>query len=283
MNFREIKKEYFMSDANENTYLLLDHGGLPGLINQLSRCNAQWTSLLHSTAEQSALTAAPILVLASEEGRSLVTQRFVDWLVLNGAYTSTVIILSSPLELGCMRESLVARLDAKLSEDVDAMLRFFDPRILENLTKVLTVEQADYFFCPAARWRYVNRDGEIREIRSNFSSQERIALPLILNQAQEIALLEASEVDQILDLLRSNYPRITATLSLPMQHDLVKQKISMARQDGLNSVLKIAIYIAIPLIEGEKFTEGSNWHCFLEKLRQENFDSSELFTLDEEE
>ncbi|WP_020651644.1 DUF4123 domain-containing protein [Massilia niastensis] len=189
IDFRVIAEESLAEYPTSNLYFLLDHGGLPGLYRQLSRSSLGWTSLFDSTREANALAVAPFLILAGSNGQLRMSRSFLEWLGENGTYSSTVIMLSSPLQIEPMTSRLTARLDVRISENMEAMLRFFDPRVLESLIEILSVEQAKEFFSPAQAWRYVDRAGRMAGVTTFFNVQENFSAPLVLSQQQEFALL----------------------------------------------------------------------------------------------
>jgi hypothetical protein len=258
IDFRAVAEELLVAHPTSNLYFLLDHAGLPGLHRQLLRTSAKWASLFDNTKEANALAVAPILVLATSEGRLQMSRSLFKWIGENGTYTSTVTMLSSPLGLEPLKSRLAARLNVRLSEDMEAMLRFFDPRVLEGLIKILSAEQAKEFFSPASAWRYVDRTGNLVEIATNFHIQEILSTPLVLSQQQEFALIDASEIDQVIDLLRSNLPKLTAALPLSELYGFVSQKLTQSRQDGIDSILKSTLYIAALLSEGEILPEDNH-------------------------
>jgi hypothetical protein len=279
INFHAVAREALLAYPSSHLYFLLDHSGLPGLHSELLKTSLKWISLFDGTLEKSAPAAAPILVLAGSKERFGMSRRLCDWIARNGTYTSTVLILSSPLQFESLATRLKARLLVTLSDDMDAMLRFFDPRIFETLTKVLSSEQSKSFFSPADRWYYVDRAGELMQVTSNFSREENFSPPLVLNQCQEFALLDESEIDQVLDLLRSNLPTLLAALPLNNQSAYVSRKIELAKRCGFRSVSEFAICVAICLLKGEEFAGSSLWQVFIEKLKKDELDLSEDYFL----
>lgn len=269
MDFHAAAEELLAAHAGSNLYFLLDHGGLPGLHRELLKYSVEWASLFENTKEANALAVAPIIVSVGSENRLSMPRLLLDWLGENGIYTSSVVLLSSPLPIGCMKKRLVRRLDARLTENIDVMLRFFDPRVLESLAKILTAEQREEFFGLAISWGYVDRVGELKRIATAFNSEESFSPPLLLSQQQESALINASEVDQVLNLLRSTLPALTASLTLPDQYMFVSRQIGAARQLGLDSVLQFSLYAAAIWSEGESFVDSPSYSYFLDEIKAE--------------
>jgi hypothetical protein len=276
IDFRAVVEKSLVVNPESNFYFLLDHGGLSGLHQQLRKSSVEWVSLFDCTKETSALAAAPILILTASGGQLRMSRSLLEWIGKSGTYTSTIIMLLSPLHIEYMRARLAARLDVRLSENMTAMLRFFDPRVFEGLTTVLSIEQAKEFFSPAEEWRYLNREGKIAGMKSAFSTDEILSGPLMLSQKQEFTLLEACETDQVLDLLRSNLPRLMGKFSLPDQYLFVSRQIIVAKENQLDSVLQFSLYTAIVLSEGEKVIEDARWPRIIAKLKEGDCDFSEI-------
>jgi len=277
IDFRVVAEEFFRAFPKSNIYFLLDQSGLPGLCQQLSRGSAAWINLFNRTTEASALAVAPILVLVGSNGDSHATQRLFNWIAEKGTYTSTVTVLSSPLPMDLMAERLKNRLGVRISENMEAMLRFFDPRILESLERILTIEQSAAFFGTAEAWRYVDRTGKLKRIDSEFHIVDRLPTPLTFTQKQEFDLIDASEIDQVLDLVRTNVPSAMADRPLCEQYDFIKHEVEIAKRHGFDSVLKYAFYIVVPVLEGEDFVGSAEWENFLDKVKNNDFDFLEKF------
>jgi hypothetical protein len=241
INFRAVIEDYLATHAEAHLYFLLDHSGLPRLLRKLDSSKLPWASLFEDTRESSALAVAPILVEVAVVGKSL-PFLFLDWVAEHGAYSSTVTMLDSPLALDVLKRRLAARLDIKLSENTDAMLRFFDPRILAQLRMTLTEKQAQSFFSVAAHWWYIDRAGVLREFDADYTPSDGNATQLVLTQEQEFAMVDAAEADQVLSLLNDSVPNLLERIDVFSRYDLVVEKIVDAKKIGLNSIRDLMIY-----------------------------------------
>lgn len=277
IDFRAVAQASITSFPRSNFYFLLDHGGLPGLHRQLSCASTKWISLFDGTTEAEALDVAPILVLAATNGRVSLSNRIFDWIGQNGTYTSAVIMLSSPLLMEPLKKRLGVRLDVKLSGDFDAMLRYFDPRVLETLVKTLTAEQLVNFFSVAEAWQYVDRGGNIKNISSNFSNRDHFSHPLVLTPEQESILIDGSETDQVLGLLRAHVPQLLEKLPSSNKHERISKMVEASKNDGLTSTLQHTIYAAMALLNEEPFIVSDARECFLNGLRNNEIDNLEAF------
>lgn len=283
IDFRAVTEELLAARPMSSVYFLLDHAGMPGLHRRLRNSSVQWSSLFDGSNEANALQVAPFLVLAASEGHLRMFRDLFTWIGENGTYSSSVVMLTSPLDMATLRHRLATRLDLGLSENMEAMLRFYDPRVLESLFRILPVEQARTFFSPAESWAYVDRAGKLVSVATAFDAEDNFCAPLVLGEQEEFALLEACEIDQVLDLLRQNTPALMATHSLADQSTFVDRAIGTARQHGVDSVYKFSLYAAVGLRHGEGFVNGPQGRRFLEKLKQDDFDfqdESEMLDLD---
>lgn len=280
IDFRAVAEELLAVQPSSNLYFLLDAAGLPGLHRQLLKASLKWSSLFESTKEANALHVAPFLILAGSGGQLRMYRSLFDWIGKHGTHSSSVVMLSSPLDMASLRNRLAARLEAKLSENMEVMLRFFDPRVLESLINILPAEQAKVFFSPADTWRYVDRAGKLVSVATAFDINETFAAPLLLGEQEEFALIEACEIDQVLDLLRENLPKLMATLSPPDQAEFVSRAMGTARHQRVNSIYIFSLYAAVLLLKGEAFADRPQWAQFVEELQRDDFDSNRLDMVD---
>ena len=241
-HFRAVIDGHLATHPDAQLYFLLDHAGLPGLLRKLDSHRLQWVSLFDGTRESGALAVAPILVFVGRM-ESQLPRLFFDWVAQHGAYASAVTLLDSPLAIDVLQRRLVARLESKLSENMDVMLRFFDPRILAQLRTTLTPEQAAAFFGVAAHWWYLDRAGVLWDFDTNFASTDAAEVPLVLCPEQEFALIDASEADQTLALLNRKLPNLMEKIPLPERYEKVFNRISDAKKLGLESIHDFMIHI----------------------------------------
>jgi hypothetical protein len=195
-----------------------------------------------------------------------------EWIGKNGTYTSTVIMLSSPLQIEPLANRLTVRLDVKISEDMKAMLRFFDPRIFEGLMSVLSTEQVASFLAPAERWWYIDRAGKLVSVDARFNVIEELALPLVLSAKQEFDLLDSSEPDRVLASLRENAPELIQKQPLPAQYEFVVTNIQAARSAGLTSIADLVLYNIVVLIKGLDFISGETWSRLMDEIKSKSVD-----------
>ena len=251
--------ERSIAENPANLYFLLDHGGLPGLYRELARTSTSWMSLFEGTTEANSLAVAPILVLAGSDGAMRLPLSLCKWISENGTYSSSVMMLLSPLEIGQLRERLKFRLNVCLSEGMDAMLRFFDPRVFESLIGVLGAKQAMVFLSAAQKWWYVDRSGTIKSVDSMFNDVASADEALNLSASQEFALVDSCEPDQVLKGLRENASSSLEKLDVARQHEFVVSNIYEAKSIGLRSLSDLILYNVAVLTVGKSPSNESQW------------------------
>lgn len=285
IDLRMVAQESLAGRPESNLYLLLDHGGLPGLHRQLQKSSAKWVSLFDCTNEANALDVAPILILIGSVGQLQMSRFLFEWIGKNGTYTSTVIMLSSPLQIESLKTRLTARLEVRISEDMRAMLRFFDPRTFEGLMTVLSPEQLTTFLAPAERWWYIDRTGKIVSVDAKFNVADELAMSLVLSAKQEFDLIDTSEPDRVLASLRENAPDLIQKQPVPAQYDFVATNLQSARSAGLTSLADFVLYNIVVLIKGVDFTKGETWSRLMDQVKLKRVDFMEMISsldIDEE-
>jgi hypothetical protein len=272
IDLRTVAQESLADRPESNLYLLLDHGGLPGLHRQLQKSSVEWVSLFDCTNEANALVVAPILILIGSDGKLQMSRSLFEWIGKNGTYTSTVIMLSSPLQIESLRNRLTARLDVRISEDMKAMLRFFDPRIFEGLMNVLDAEQLAKFLAPASKWWYIDRAGKVIRVESTFNAADESAAPLELSAKQEFDLIDASDPDRVLASLRENVPDLIKKQPLSAHYDFVVTNLQAARSAGLSSFADLVLYNIVVLKKGLDFIQSATWLSLLNDVKSKSAD-----------
>ncbi len=253
---------------SDTLYALADHAGMPGLAQKLTASKVSWTNLL-GDGRDDALAAAPLLfpIQATESPRQ---DSLLDWIGYRGTYTSSLVLLASPLPRHELARRLTERLDVALPENVTITLRFFDPRIFEQLVQVFSPEQRAAFLGVAHDWWFVDRRGQLRHVDSKFSEVDLLDSPLNLNQEQEHALLDASEPDQVANMLKERMPEAYQGLPAPERHDFFLRHMNAARNYGIQPTHELGLYCGLALLYGEGFSMEKEWQPVLEKVRTGN-------------
>lgn len=253
---------------NENFYLLIDHAGIPGLDGKLHYAKLAWTSLFEGTAQANALSVAPLLILIGSASQKLRYGAFFTSVCERGAYNSCLMLIASPLSLSELASRLTARLEAKISEDMDVLLRFFDPRVFEQLVHCLSNEQRKDFLSAGSAWWFVDRRGELQAVDAQFSHAESFYLPLVLSERQEDELVDASQIDQVEEQLRLSVPSELSRVPPSKRHDFIRKHMVAASDFRITSTRELMLYCAVALVYGEDFSARPEWSSNLVLIRE---------------
>ncbi|MFC0131971.1 hypothetical protein CR105_16250 [Massilia eurypsychrophila] len=267
-SLRDVHATHANKHPNDFFYLLVDHAGMPGLHRELQRSKIEWVSLFEGTTQVNALSVAPLLVCIQTRSPTLRDDWLLRWICETGAYSSSLMLIASRLSMRVLAERLTARLDAKISEDMDVLLRYFDPRVFEQMVRVLSVEQLASFFSVASAWWYVNRIGELQAVEAQFSEIDAFGSPLMLSARQEHELVEASEIDQIEEQLRRSVPDEFARLVGAERHRFLVRHIDAAREFRITSTRELILYCALALVYGPDFSTRPEWAPKLDLIRE---------------
>jgi hypothetical protein len=117
-------------------------------------CTAQegFHSLFISTPDAALAHAGPWLIDAEQVGTAL-----VDLLAAMEHAAPCVTWLIAPQTLEGLAQLLQLNLDTELPDGRTALLRFWDPRVLVNLAKVLEPAQRETFFAHIHEWHLLHK------------------------------------------------------------------------------------------------------------------------------
>lgn len=191
----------------------------------------------------------------------------MNWIFEQGRYSSSILFLYSPLNTSELARRLAARLDVSLPDGVEMLLRFFDGRVFEELMKVLQAEQKTCFLNPARAWWFVDRVGSLQLCDSQFSEADSQQVLLVLTAAQEAALIDASEIDQVAMLLSAVMPFEFESMHEVDRVAFLANNIAAARSYNIISTNDLTMYCAMALTHGVDFHNDSSWASRFLKIR----------------
>jgi hypothetical protein len=164
---------------------------------------------------------------------------------------------------------LKRRLDVEFTDSQSLMLRFFDPRILAELKTCLVAESAAQFFAVGSIWAYLDRDGQLQHVvcEPDFE-HDPITPPLVLNQAEQDALLLASEAGQVMAETMQRWPDDLARLSPLARFTLSKAACKQAEDLGRTGLSDKVLLLMHAAGHGERFFESSAWEQHQKSLQE---------------
>jgi hypothetical protein len=266
IDLRSFSNEVASAFPANRLYCLVDHAGMPGLHAELMRAGVPWTSLFAASREAEALKAAPLLFPLDEEARKAHSQ-LLPWVARHGSFTSSMIMLSSPLALDELGRRLARRMNARISENMEVLLRYFDPRVFEALIPELEADQRDAFTGVADCWWYVDRTGNPVPQRAAYDAADSFDSPIVLSAQQEFALVDASEIDQVAAQVHSTVPDLYMPMGAPQRVAFLRRQMAAANAEGIVATHELALYCGLALMYGEDFSLESPWPEVLEQVR----------------
>lgn len=170
--------------------------------------------------------------------------------------------------------ALASRLDANLPDGLRVVLRYADARVLLSLVAVLEGAQAQAFFGFASAWWCLDRqmhlisvwDRHLQVMALGQQATERL-VNLQFTPAQQAALLEASEPDAVIGLLRQQEENEIDSLPPGPRHALVRWLIGRSREFGVQATADYALLCLVALQHGESFMDEPIWRTALEQVK----------------
>jgi hypothetical protein len=249
------------SCPSSHWYVLIDAAQIPDLavaMRKGSLCHLPHISLFDLEAENqgAGADAAPYLFYLGGEGD---IDRAITYTVQKSLNTYGISWLISPLDLHTLAARLAQRTEAKLTENMEVLLRFYDTRILPHLHFALSPEQANIFYSVAQAWWYVTRAGKLQECKTQFREEDKFRAPLLFTQGEENVLTTLAFPDAVLGKLLEEVPELITTMHRAEQHNFVMRQLDRLQTMGITAMPDIMIYCVICLREGDDFVERSPW------------------------
>ena len=176
-----------------------------------------------------------------------------------------VVWLASDVEAKALAEMLAAKLHAELSDGGRPItLRYYDPRVLPELLRVLDLEQQRSLNDGVRIWWWLDRDNAVQ--RSDADTARPVndeARPfgaaIALRDEQLHDLLDASFIDRVLDIVVRTSTDCLKSFDRAERFELSTRLIEAASRWCLTSEFDCANYIVVALQQGEAFAGHPAW------------------------
>lgn len=177
--------------------------------------------------------------------------------------------LRSRLGLEELAQALGRRMDARLEDGTELLLRFADARILKSLQLHIESAQRATLFAPVEQWWYLDREEMLQALPLDGQSGAAAGSPpLCLTQVQLGALMDAAEPDTVLMLMDKVFPDLLTALPSPERYRFVTQHIARAKDLGMDASMDFATYCAISRKHGEAFYERPWWQGTVKQVQR---------------
>jgi hypothetical protein len=210
-------------------------------------------------------------------------QRAGEWLNQHAARAPCATVLISPASLEALASHLRSFVDVMLPDRTIMALAFWDPHILAVLNgargddtlhvrgPVFVPAQTHAFLAPILQWWYWDRNGRLQQLNGGADSVPEpvpsIKTPLLLDQHQVDALVEASVPDNILHFIRLNMPGLLLRVPEPEQYPFVRLQIVRARLYNIEGTGDLVNYCCLALAYGGSFDKQPDVAILLEQVK----------------
>jgi hypothetical protein len=224
--------------------------------------------------------AGPVLITLPAEAWTPTHCHTLAMRLAQYRYANCFVYLEISLDDHRVRRALKDRTEAMLPDNLPVLLRYFDPRIFNAMLPVLAEQQRDEFLSIGLRWAFPGRRGELHLVeRSGRVGIEDFLPPLHLTVQQQAAMIEAGEVDAMVDLLLSQNNDQLLALLPPDQHLRVQRSLIDASRFGLNQLTDQAMFCSLALQLGSDFHEQAPWAEGLGRIKVGELTLADLLTL----
>ncbi len=253
--------------SGESLYALIDLASVPNGLRVLKlQQSPDSACLFEGTIQANAEAVAPWLLRignADSERRRLrdcvdaaLTYPALSWIV-------------TPLSLDELLTRLRRRLDARLPDSYDVLLRFYDPRVLPMLSARLHEPQQRAFFCVCSQWLYLDRDDKLQRIESVAAREGDILETMLeLDANQQNALIAAAEIDVILNDLGNVNMQPFMEMTRTQRYHFAARQLAHTRDLKLEQPHEAMTLCMLALTLGEDFVQQPNWQAALDQVRE---------------
>lgn len=228
----DVRSEISTIALGEALHIVVDLASAPQGLRQVTGATSHpgARSLFESARTVDADAVAPWLLTPPPELRDLWLQRS---LALAQERPAVLWLIGGPKAPDAVFRQLTERLDVVLDDDTEMLLRFYDPRVIDELTSCLETEPHQAFFGAFKTWAYLNRDGLLCRVSPASSVRsDGYQSPMHLSAKASAALLLSSEAGQVLIETLKRWPDDLQAMPKHQQFDLAKACCRQA--DSLN-------------------------------------------------
>ena len=263
--------------SETSRYLLVNQAAFASALEPLKKLGAfERCALLGQSKSACQDGATPFVLQADGMFGQAPNSRAIQQLCDAGCYACAISVLDSPLKLDAIAAALTARCDVELPDRHSMLLRYFDTRIMEPLLGALDPSQLVDFLSCTTNWYYANRDGRLEYVYSRDpTGVDTFVPPLRLSAAQQATLIEAGEVDSIIDLLLRNKVGRLLDITFSERYAAISQCVESARSWGLTATSDLAAFCTLSLHSGFDFFEQTPWKELLSRVKRGEISFSE--------
>lgn len=245
-------------------YALVDHAGAPGLLRRLHDYpTTPWVNLFSGSREELAIDAAPLLLTLQPP----LDTCWLPWLHTSCLESTSLTLLYSNADSHNLVHGLKKRLNVLLPDEVPALLRYFDTRILESLLEVLKPEQRESFLGIASRWMWFDRSGNLQTHDAVPALEDSWASPFALSEQQQNTMIDAADADVLVQQMQTHGWDLCATHSRAQLYELAYSTLAETKEFGIEGMPSQTLFALACLQLGPNFIKETKWAALLRRIR----------------
>lgn len=253
-------------------YALVDHAGAPGLVNRLHDYpTTPWANLFSGSREELAIEAAPLLLTLPAPLKIC----WLPWLHTACRESTSLTLLYSRADAQILVNGLKKRLDVMLPDNVPAMLRYFDTRILESLLQILEPEQRASFLGIASRWIWLDRAGNLQNLEAVPTPEDQWPSPFLFSEQQQNSMIDAAEADVLVQQMLMHGRDLCEAYSRADLHALTSNALNSAKEVGIEGMASQTLFGLACLQLGLDFMQTPDWMEALERVHKKEISFEE--------
>ena len=256
-----------MLSEQDHLYLLIDGAQTNRLLPKIqkNRYCAEHLSLFDGTLEEANADVAPYLVRVKDLSE---LTKAIDSLKSTLRSEGALSVLVTPLSADALKHRLIERLNAKLPDNFDCLLRFFDARVLPHLHQALNPAQQAAFFGPVKQWWYPSHQRQWKALSVKFAEINTFESPLELNDQQQNALIDALYPYSVIEHFMITDEALLDSVAPADRYAFFARLLKAAAQYGIDGGATAILFCTLGLTRGPDFYEQADWQSGLNRVKR---------------
>jgi len=249
-------------------FAIIDVASAPGALRRLPAKGRQNWCLFEGVGIEDAQAVAPWLVPIPAHDDQMLE---ATWQLAVDAPCLTW--LASALPTQQLASRLCHRTEACLPGGDEVVLRYYDPRILNELDAGLAGDLRQRFFCLGKTWLYLDRDRQWHHIDLTPPGRDDpLAHPMALPPDTENILIQASEAGQALATAQAQAMDVMAALRPAAAFDLAKRCGRELAAAGIDSHAARVMLLLLAAPSAGRLLDTPHWSSAQARLKARTLD-----------
>jgi len=218
------------------------------------------------TSDPQALQIGPRLIEVPND--EAIAKRVARAFASQSAEQPEMLLISSPLKFDSLAKRLSTRFDVNAAGE-EMLLRLWDARIFYALASALEPPNRELVFALGTQALVPDRQGGQVVIALNFTSDDPLqGRQLSLSQSELDALIERSNPDAILAMVREISPELIQQIADAERYGLAQRQLVECEQRQLNSPRDQALALTLAIEHGPEWWHSPEWANCVQQASQ---------------